>query len=486
MAESKSASKAHAANVQLIQHLLKAGAADTAYRDLYLQRAAERLESSLSRAEYDGLKTQSGTLDELMQETRQAVARQNWSRVQELSSRVSSLRGALQEKQSDLQLAEVVYGAPEVVIDPFSSAFDALLGRTGQAKAALRDELVSALGALEKADRDWSSFYAARRGHFARLSIVASQPAEGKARKDDLGQLQQRAAEAAERGNVDELQRLAEQMLRAREEKTAGAAAEQKAPVERRTAYPPELGEPFAADAVERARRFGLAHLQVKIDIPALPQIAQETFDRYGWHPSFPAAETARDGRVHLRPLLEQAKVPQEIVEPFLEASMLFALHPFLNSGGVRYLPLFPDSEAVLVEDYPEEAVPAEPSDLLRALGLTRRNGLSRVEIEVRLRQKGAALLRDRLGVDPTKFRLVCIPYDVYARIGRERQWGRQPQWTHVDGYQLLKGGRMRALVAGDVRFGGLFDLCSISQVDERETVLARFAVIHRERFLVH
>jgi hypothetical protein len=54
-----------------------------------------------------------------------------------------------------------------------------------------------------------------------------------------------------------------------------------------------------------------------------------------------------------------------------------------------------------------------------------------------------------------------------------------------VDGYQLLKGGRMRALVAGDVRFGGLFDLCSISQIDERENVLVRFAVVHRERLLV-
>jgi hypothetical protein len=111
---------------------------------------------------------------------------------------------------------------------------------------------------------------------------------------------------------------------------------------------------------------------------------------------------------------------------------------------------------------------------------------LSRAEIEIRLGQNGATLLQKRLGLDPTKFRLVCVPYDVYARVGQEREWGRQPRWTHVDGYQLLKGGRMRALVAGDVRFGGLFDLCSISQIDEREGVLARFAIVHRERLLVH
>jgi hypothetical protein len=223
----------------------------------------------------------------------------------------------------------------------------------------------------------------------------------------------------------------------------------------------------------------------MKIQLPSLPQLAQETFDRYGWHPSFPTAEVARNGELYLRPLLEQAKIPKEIADPFVKTAVLFALHPFVNCGGVRYFPLFPDNEFVLVEDFPEDAVPAEPSELLKALGLTRRNGLSKMEIEMRLRENGSKVVRERLGLDPTKFRLVCIPYDVYARLGQERKWGQQPRWTHVDGYQLLRGDPMRALVAGDVRFGGLFDLCSISQIDEREAVLSRFAVIHRERLMV-
>jgi hypothetical protein len=486
MAQSKSSGRERETDIQVVYHLIKAAEVDTAFRDLYLQRAAERLASSFSRAEYERLKSQPATLDQLMRETRQAVARQNWSRVQELSTQVSALQGALQAKQSDLQLADKVYEAPEVAIDPFSSAFDVLLGRTGQAKDALRDELVAALSALEKADRDWSSFFAARLGYFAKLSILATQPTEAVTSKDDVGRLQQRAAEAAERGNVEELKRIAQEMLKVRPAaESAGRAGERKAPVGSRPAYPPELGESFPGEAVERARRLGLAHVQLKISFPALPELAQETFDRYGWHPSFPAAEVAKNGELHFRPLLEQAKIPQEIIEPLLEASTLFALHPFVNSAGVRYFPLFPDNEFVLVEDYPEDAVPAEPSELLTALGLTRRNGLSRVEIEVRLREHGATLTRERLGLDPTKFRIVCIPFDVYARVGQERKWGQQPRWTHVDGYQLSKGGRMRALVGGDVRFGGLFDLCSISQIDEREAVLARFAVIHRERLMV-
>ena len=488
MAKSKTSTNVPSGDIQLIHHLIKAAEADTGYRDLYLRRAAERLEPSLSRLEYDRVKDQGVALDQLVQETRQAVSRQNWSRVQELSTRISTLRRGVEEKQAELKLAEAVYGAPEVVVNPFSSGFDALLGRSGQANLVLRDEVVAALSALERADRDLSSFYAARRGHFAKITITATQPTESAGTKDDedVGRLQQRAAEAAEKGNIEELQRIAQAMLKARPATKSAGPVEQKAAAERRIAYPPELAECFPPEVIERARRLGLAHVETKLGFPSLPQLAQENFDRYGWHPSFPPAEVAREGELHLRPLLEQAKLPRAIVEPLLEASSLFALHPFVNSSGIRYFPLFPDTEAALLEDFPEEAVPAEPSELLTALGLPRRSGLSRGEVEYRLGQQGATLLKERLGLDPTKFRLVCIPYDVYARVGQERQWGRQPRWTHVDGYQLLKGGRMRALVAGDVRFGGLFDLCSISQIDARENVLARFAVVHRERLLVH
>jgi hypothetical protein len=487
MASSKISGKEHQADIQVINHLMKVAELDTAFRDLYLERAAKRLEPALSRAEYEQLKTQPAMVEQLMQATRQAVAQQNWSRVQELSTQVAALQGALKAKQSDLQLAEKVYGAAEVEIDPFSSAFDVLLGRTGQSKDALRDELLTALSALEKADRDWAPLWASRRGYFANLAVAASKPVKGAASsKDDVARLQQRAVEAAERGNVDELNRIAQEMLKARPEATvAESSGGPRAAVGRGPSYPAELSAAFPSEAVERGKPLGLTQVQAKVGSSAMAQLAQETFDRYGWHPSFPAAEVAKNGELQLRPLLEQAKIPQHVVEPLLEITSLFALNPFVNSGGVRYFPLFPETEFLLIEDYPEDATPAEPSELLRALGLSRRNGLSRVELEVRLRENGATVVRDRLGLDPTKFRLVCVPYDVYARVGQERNWGKQPRWTHVDGYQLMKGGRMRALVAGDVRFGGLFDLCSISQIDEREGVLARFAVIRRERFTV-
>jgi len=52
----------------------------------------------------------------------------------------------------------------------------------------------------------------------------------------------------------------------------------------------------------------------------------------------------------------------------------------------------------------------------------------------------------------------------------------------HGSGYQVMKGGRLRALVGGNARFGGLFDLASISRDDGRENTVVRFAVIRRER----
>jgi hypothetical protein len=40
----------------------------------------------------------------------------------------------------------------------------------------------------------------------------------------------------------------------------------------------------------------------------------------------------------------------------------------------------------------------------------------------------------------------------------------------------------VRALVGGDARYGGLTDLLSIDVADQRDSVIARFAVIRRAR----
>jgi hypothetical protein len=136
----------------------------------------------------------------------------------------------------------------------------------------------------------------------------------------------------------------------------------------------------------------------------------------------------------------------------------------------------------VLIEDFPEEQEPPATGELLSALGLKARRGLARQEIEDALLEHGATILQERLLLDPKEFRLVCIPQDLYMRFGRDRNWGQQQQWTHFDGYQVLKNGQLRALAGGNVRYGGLTDLISLGIADQRDSVIARFAVVRRAR----
>jgi hypothetical protein len=141
-------------------------------------------------------------------------------------------------------------------------------------------------------------------------------------------------------------------------------------------------------------------------------------------------------------------------------------------------------AETALVEDFPENDTADAPSKLLAALRLPHRRGLARAEIEKALMRFGAAILADQLQLDPIEFRLVCIPYDLYMRLGGDRNWGQWHHWTHFDGYQVMEGNRLRALVGGDGRFGGLADLVSISRTDARDGVYARFAVVRRARMV--
>ena len=147
-------------------------------------------------------------------------------------------------------------------------------------------------------------------------------------------------------------------------------------------------------------------------------------------------------------------------------------VHAFVNSGGVRYLPGLA-AEALLIEDFPEDEPPAR-SELLSALGLPRRRAVSRVELESSLLRYGPDVLEHELWLDPRRFRLVCVPFDVYSRLAPVRTWGQRDLPTHFDGYEVWDGGTLRALVGGNVHFGGPYDLGSLSREDEREDVIVR------------
>ena len=120
-------------------------------------------------------------------------------------------------------------------------------------------------------------------------------------------------------------------------------------------------------------------------------------------------------------------------------------------------------------------------SRLLNLLGFDKRKELSRINIERALSKNEYSIVKDELSLDPNSFKLVCIPSDIYLRLGESLGWGKKELWTHFDGYEVLPNKRFSALAGGDCRFGGLLDLVTIGREYESDHVIARFAVIQRK-----
>jgi hypothetical protein len=163
----------------------------------------------------------------------------------------------------------------------------------------------------------------------------------------------------------------------------------------------------------------------------------------------------------------------------------MLMIHPVVNSGGARHFPKLV-AEDVLVEDFPDPKEGEEPgaSALLTALGFPGRRALPRIGIEQALLAHGGDLVEQELRLDPRAFRLVCIPPDVHLRLGEAEGWGRQRFWTHFDGYLVMADGRLRAVAGGQEQYGGLFNLLGISRDYDSDRVMARFAIVRRERMV--
>lgn len=471
---------------RVVELLMKAAETDTAFRDLFLQRAALQLGGLMPEQEYRSLCADQARIDVILRQVRAEVQGQNWARVKALSQQVEHLRQLTQQKGEALALAAAVYDADEVRVDPFSAGLAGFALPPGQTVASLRSALVATFAELGKKDVPWAALYAERQRYFEQKVLPTDEPSsEGQAApKADLTELRQQAREAAERGDAARLQRLADEITQASEAAKAAPAV----PAERRTeatgVAPQSIStEPFPAGCLERAAQLGLEHLCTKARFAEMPAVLADFLARHAWQPSIPAADQAKEGAASLRTRLEGLDIPADAKGPMVEMAAMMALHPLINSGGVRYLGAEP-GEYVLLETFPEDAEPPAQSEILSLLGLGSRRKLSRVAIEEALRHRGSALLQERLGLEPREFRMVCVPFDVYYRIGSERGWGAQEQWTHVDGYAVQRGGRLGALAAGNARYGGLNDLVILPRTDERENVVARFCVVRRARLL--
>ena len=459
--------------------LVEASKLDTVYRDLYLKRARQLLSAILDESAYRAMGSAENEIEDLMRRSRSAVLQRDWGQVAELSAKADGLR---QRKAAMGKLADIgkeLYEGDTVVFDPFSPGKH--LGQQSEAKQpALRTELVNTLASLGKLDPSLSAFCEKRRGYFSGLEMASPGASQKKGAQRNRAQVEQLALEAAERGDNAALQKLAKELQQWKmESATTTAGSVDASAVISRYQCPVNLDVPFLPAVIERARDLGLVEARTA-PLAELAKVREVIYAHVAQPvPSNPDME--KEGVLRARAQAE-LDLPTELdtEEPRTLASQ-FIQQIFVNSAGARYLPPLA-TETALIEDFAENESAEAPSKLLQALGLAKHSGLARTEIEAALARFGPQILEERLGLDPIEFRLVCIPHDLYTRFGRDRGFGQWHHWTHFDGYQVMGGNRLRALVGGDGRFGGLADLVSISPSDARESVYARFAVVRRAR----
>jgi hypothetical protein len=456
--------------------LIEAGNLDTVYRDVYLDRARTVLAPLLSLEDFHRLEQERAALAELPLTIARALDNGNWSLVKQLSARAQTLQRAIQDRGGLLPIARSIYDVRDVRLDAFSPGLEPFTRMARRELPGLRKKTLELLETLGRADVAWNDFYGARRRAFeAQPQMGAEQDTDATSSPTDA---LESARQALKAGDLKRVATLADALIAAGTPSPSAASPAANVANVRASRLEDELPQElqpvaYASETVARARHLGLTprHLEPRMELASLR--------RYAWTPSSDEHGTAPPGQVPL---------PAGSPEGLRDGLAMFAIHPLVNSGGARYLPSLV-AEDVLVEDFPDPADGQTPpaSELVKSLGLPGRRALPRIAIEQALLVHGARILEKGLGLDPRVFRLVCIPPDVYVRLGEAEGWGRQPFWTHFDGYLIrtVSGQvRLQALAGGDARYGGLYELLSVGRDYDSDRLLVRFAVVQRARMV--
>lgn len=464
--------KAGADAAHMVENLTSVGRADTVYRDIYLERARAILSQTLPYDDYRQLIQKRAFLLDLPKKIQASMQREEWEEVKSLSRQGSLAQKRLETSSTVIDIAGDTYDIHDILLDPFSPGLRGMLESRAHELPALREKTLQKLEDLEQEDPPFKKFYALRHAAFEALSPADSQ-VEHSAKALDPGQLQQKALEALESKNLDLLEQVADSMLKQRDGGKSGSPGEVSAgDAQQKTR---DRLVTFTDGTFTASKKLGLVAARVE----ALTEYAP--LCQFAMHPTFGDESTKPWGPDRITDL----PFPPNIPEALKKRARLYMLHPFINSGGGRYLPDLV-AEDFLVEDFPDppDTKDLATSELLSALGLKRRNRLSRLQIEQALLENGPRILREALSLDPIVFRLVCIPPDLHFRLGQSRGWGNQALWTHFDGYKVLRDGKLSALAGGDARFGGIYDMVSIGREYESDRVIARFAVVLRDRMV--
>lgn len=456
-----------AASLSIVEKLVGLSRADWKYVDLYLREAESVMAPLCTREQFDGLVSQRRRIGTVAAELRRAIQQGDWPKAEQLAEKGGDLRSRVERSSRLLALAETFYGKRSLEASPTTLA---LTGAVAQPARVLEREIARLSGDLRTLAEENASrrgFYEQRAAELERL--VVDLPEDPPPRVDPA-ELRNAALDAADGADFAAVLRIARSVGRSGKDRMGRVRAPRPS-----SDWVTRLAEPIPEGAVARAGRMGLEAAKLEPKAAFNAYLSCGCADR-AMLPASPLTEERRE----LEACTCGHACPPEVGKSLKSSLDALMVHPFLTSGGTRYLPWF-GPEVVLVESFPESE-PDVRTPLLESLSLPRRNGLARLEIEDALLSKGPQVC-EGLGLDPTVYRLTCIPFDVYNRLADRYGWGTREHWTHFDGYQVTRELQLQALVGGDVRFGGPDDLCGVGRAYDSERITSRFVVVRRDRF---
>lgn len=456
-----------AARFSIVEKLVGLSRADWKYADLYVREAEAAMAPLCTREQFRGLQGQRAHVKQLISELERAIQRGDWPAAEMLAQEGSEVRRRVERDGRLLALAETIYGTRSL---DASTTTLALTGAVAQPARVLEREIARLGGDLRAlAERDASKrgFYERRAAELERM--VVDLPEDPPPRVDPA-ELRDAALGAAEGADFAAVLRIARSAARSGQDRMGRIRAPRPS-----SGWVERLAEPMPEEAVRRAGRMGLEAAKLEGNGAFNAYLSCGCVD----HPVLPSHPLSEERR-ELEACTCGHACPPDVGRSLKSSLDALMVHPFLTSGGTRYLPWF-GAEALLVETFPEEE-PDARTPLLESLAFPRRRGLARLTIEDALLSNGPRVCED-LGLDPTAYRITCIPFDVYKRGADHYGWGARQLWTHFDGYQVTRELHLQALVGGDIRFGGADDLCGVGRAYDSEHITSRFAVVRRDRF---
>ena len=445
--------------------LLELARLDTAYGDLYRQRARQLAAKDLSPVDFRALLNAEQAVESLPSDIQRAMDDGTWEQVSSLTEQLADRQRFVSERGPLERIGEQLYEEEEVFVDPFSPGFYWYHRREEQQLPALRDQARAKLGQAFELDPEWKALYQQRREAIGKVQLA--EPSASGTRPKGRGEMEQRAREALSQGNLEELKKLAGSMSQAGPAGTTAAASR---------------GD-------RRRRRASAAHVQVQPRDPRAGTSAgvrgRSTSTTGARRPARCSVTSGTRCSSRARgtwPERGSAVLPKDTPDALRDRIVMFVTRPILTSGGARFVPPLVE-EDILVEAFEEGPAgsPIGKTDLPRRLGLESRWGLDQTHDRAGPADKGPEMVKS-LGLDPWKFRLVSVPPDVFGAIGARRGWGKHEIWTHLDGYLATRERKLLALVGGDVRYGGVQDLVGVGMGYDSDRLLARFAIVDRRR----